>query len=91
VAKRKHRGALLRRKNLNVDQALLDRAREVLGVRTETEAVERGLAAAIEQADFKAAMLAGFDRLMEIDGLNFVEGEEIDLSGFRTSSADTTE
>ena len=33
----------IRRKNLNIDQSKLDRAKEVLGVSTETEAVDTAL------------------------------------------------
>lgn len=33
----------IRRKNLNIDQAKLDRARDALGAETETEAVDRAL------------------------------------------------
>ena len=38
------RPAQVRRKNLNIDQRKLDRARQLLGVPTETEAVDRALA-----------------------------------------------
>jgi Arc/MetJ family transcription regulator len=33
----------IRRKNLNIDQAKLDRVKDALGVRTETEAVDQAL------------------------------------------------
>lgn len=33
----------IRRKNLNIDQAKLDRVREILGAATETEAVDQAL------------------------------------------------
>ena len=72
----------VRRKNLNVDQGLLDRARGALGVATETEAVALGLGAVLDLAEFQADMLAGFDSLMRVGGLSLVEGEELDLSGF---------
>jgi hypothetical protein len=80
----------VRRKNLNVDQGLLDQARELLGVRTETEAVALGLGAVLDLAEFHAAMLAGFDDLMQVGGLGLVEGEELDLSGFTTPPVDAT-
>jgi Arc/MetJ family transcription regulator len=38
-----------RRKTLRLDQALLDRARQALGVRTETEAVTRALQAVVRR------------------------------------------
>ena len=72
----------VRRKNLNVDQGLLDRARGALGVATETEAVALGLGAVLDLAEFQAEMLAGFDDLMRVGGLSRVEDEEVDLSGF---------
>lgn len=72
----------VRRKNLNVDQGLLDRARGALGVATETEAVALGLGAVLDLAEFQADVLAGFDDLMRVGGLSLVEGEELDLSGF---------
>lgn len=72
----------VRRKNLNVDQGLLDQARALLGVKTETEAVALGLGAVLELAAFRAELLAGFDDLMRVGGLGRVEDEESDFSGF---------
>lgn len=72
----------IRRKNLNVNQGLLDRAKQLLGVKTETEAVELGLGAVIELAEFQDEMLAGFDRLMATGGLTHDPDEERDFSGF---------
>lgn len=47
TAKQKGRNAAsdrsVRRKNLNIDQAKLDRVRELLGAATETEAVDEAL------------------------------------------------
>lgn len=72
----------VRRKNLNVNQGLLDRAKQLLGVKTETEAVALGLGAVIELAEFQDEMLAGFDRLMATGGLTHDPDEERDFSGF---------
>jgi len=48
-----------RRKNLNLDQRLIDRARRALGASTETEAITRALDAAIELAAFRVEIAAG--------------------------------
>lgn len=72
----------VRRKNLNINQGLLDKARSVLGVRTETEAVEIGLGAILELAEFQSEMIAGFDRLMNTGGLVHDESEVLDFAGF---------
>ena len=80
---REHAAGAVRRKNMFVPQALLDRAREALGVKTETEAVALGLGAAVDLAEFRREMLAGFDELMAVGGLSPVEGEEVVLDGFR--------
>ncbi len=77
---------VVRRKNLNIDHGLLDHARRVLGVRTETEAVELGLGAVIELVEFHRGMLDGFDRLMASGGFRHDEGEARDFSGFVTLS-----
>ncbi len=76
----------VRRKNLNIDQGLLDQARRVLGVRTETEAVELGLGAVIELVEFHRDMLDGFDRLMASGGFQHDTDEERDFSGFVSAS-----
>ncbi len=36
-------GSNIRRKNLNIDQTKLDRVRDLLGVKTETEAIDQAL------------------------------------------------
>lgn len=84
---REHAGGAGKRKNMFVLQGLLDRAREALGVATETEAVALGLGAAVDLVEFQHEMLAGFDRLMKAGGLSPVEGEEAVLDGFRARPA----
>ena len=84
---REHAGESGTRKNMYVPQGLLDRAREALGVRTETEAVALGLGAAVDLVEFRQEMLDGFDRLMTTGGLSPVEGEEVALDGFRARPA----
>ena len=79
--------AASKRKNMFVPQGLLDRAREALGAKTETEAVALALGVAVDLAEFQREMLSGFDRLMKTGGLSPVEGEEVVLDGFRARSA----
>jgi len=52
----------IRRKNLNIDQDKLDRAKEILGVDTETEAVEL----ALDNVLFADEMRAGLDVLVAV-------------------------
>ncbi len=78
---------VVRRKNLNIDQGLLDQARSVLGVNTETEAVAMGLGAVIELVEFHAAMVEGFDRLVESGEFTHDPGETLDFSGFYSAPA----
>ena len=56
VAKRQR----LKRKNLILDQAKIDRAREILGVATETEAISRALDAINDLAAFRVELERGF-------------------------------
>lgn len=48
-------GVAIRRKNLNIDQAKLDRVRELLGSRSETEAIDQ----ALDMLLFREELLAG--------------------------------
>jgi hypothetical protein len=62
----------VRRKNLNIDQVKLDRARELLGVRTETEAVDRALSFLL----LREELLAGVRRIAGSGGVeNVFEGD----------------
>lgn len=54
----------LRRKNLILDQAKIDRAKKVLGAATETEAITRALDAVNDLARFRAEVDAGLLRLI---------------------------
>ena len=58
----------LKRKNLILDQQKIDRARELLGAATETEAITRALDAVAEMAHFEAEVEAGFDILVGAGG-----------------------
>jgi hypothetical protein len=55
----------IRRKTLNIDQDKLDRAVEVLGVRTETEAVDK----ALDFVLFRSEMMAGIERIAGTGGV----------------------
>jgi hypothetical protein len=58
----------LKRKNLILDQQKIDRARELLGAATETEAITRALDAVAEMAQFEAEVEAGFDSRVGVGG-----------------------
>ena len=46
----------LRHKHVQLDQAKLDRARNILGARTETEALDRALDIVVTEAEVNAAL-----------------------------------
>jgi hypothetical protein len=54
----------LKRKNFILDQRKIDRAREILGVRTETETITRALDAIADLATFHAEIDAGMRALV---------------------------
>ena len=54
------------RKNMDMDVAKLDRVREVLGARTDTEAVDR----ALDYVLFLAEEFAALDELADLGGLS---------------------
>ena len=58
----------LKRKNLILDQQKIDRARQLLGAATETEAITRALDAVTEMAQFQAEVEAGLDLLVGAGG-----------------------
>ena len=55
----------IRRKNLNIDQTKLDRVRELLGARSETEAIDQ----ALDMLLFREELLAGIDALAGTGGV----------------------
>jgi Arc/MetJ family transcription regulator len=62
----------VRRKNLNIDQAKLDQVKMLLGVSTETEAVDRALSALI----LREELVAGVRRVGGSGGVeNAFEGD----------------
>jgi hypothetical protein len=50
------KAASLRHKHLQLDQEKLDRARRVLGAKTETEALDRALSIVVSEADIDATL-----------------------------------
>lgn len=60
----------LKRKNLILDQAKIDRAKEVLGVATETEAITRALDAVNDLAAFRGEVDRGLARLVGKGGFS---------------------
>lgn len=56
--------ARLKRKNLILDQRKIDRAKQILGAATETEAIHRALETVDELARFRAEMETGLDGLL---------------------------
>ena len=55
----------IRRKNLNIDQTKLDRVRELLGARSETEAIDQ----ALDMLLFREALLAGVEAIGGTGGI----------------------
>jgi len=63
--------AKIRSKNLNIDQAKLDRVREILGVATETEAVDQALSLLL----FREELVQGMREIGGSGGVeNYFEG-----------------
>jgi len=63
------RGAsAVRRKNLNIDQAKLDRAKRALGAKTETEAVDGALSMVL----FREDLIEGVRRIAGTGGVDNV-------------------
>ncbi|MGD2123737.1 MAG: hypothetical protein PVJ76_18450 [Gemmatimonadota bacterium] len=60
------------RKNMRLRQDLLDRARKVLGTRTETETVEE----ALELVTFRKEVAEGIRRIAGSDALRDIYGED---------------
>lgn len=63
----------IRRKNLNIDQAKLDRVRELLGAKTETEAVDQALSILL----FREELVQGIREIGGSGGVeNYFEGDQ---------------
>lgn len=60
------------RKNLRLTQEKIDRAKRILGTRTETETIEQ----ALDLVAFRQEMLEGIERIAESGGIRDVFGEE---------------
>ena len=77
----------VRRKNMNMDQGLLDTVIAASGATSETAAVRLGLAAYVEIAAFERAMLTGFDRWSSQSGFALEGDAPIDTGAFLARSA----
>jgi len=66
--------ANVRRKNLNIDQAKLDRVRELLGADTETEAVDQALSALL----LREELIAGVRRVAGSGGVENVFSGDVE-------------
>lgn len=55
----------IRRKNVNINQEKLDRAVEILGARSETEAIDQ----ALDLLVFREELLSGIDRIAGKGGI----------------------
>jgi len=63
----------IRRKNLNIDQAKLDRVKQALGAKTETEAVDQALSMVL----FREELVEGIRRISGSGGVeNVFRGDE---------------
>jgi hypothetical protein len=62
------RTAMLRHKHVRLDQAKLDRARKVLGARTDTETLDRALSLVTSEAEINAVVrsLGGKGRFKKV-------------------------
>lgn len=68
----------VRRKNFNLPQWKIDRAREVLGAATETEAIERALDMAADFVEFRKATDRGLASLVGKGGFtNYFDPPEV--------------
>lgn len=65
-----HKAETVRRKNFNLSQSLIDRARAALGAETETETIERALDTVIDLAAFRNET---HDALVRLAGRGGVE------------------
>jgi hypothetical protein len=74
----------IRRKNLNLDQRLIDRARTALGAATETDAITGALAVAVELADFRRELAEGAAALYGRGAFSHPDEEtSLDFRGFQ--------
>jgi hypothetical protein len=64
------RAVTIRRKNLLLDQAKIDRARRIFKAPTETEAIHRALDAAADLEAFRRELDTGFDALIGAGGFS---------------------
>jgi hypothetical protein len=66
--RKRRSGPGIRRKNLNIDQAKLDRVRELLGSKSETEAIDQ----ALDMLLFREELIAGIAAIAGTGGVENV-------------------
>ena len=72
--RRKRSAPGIRRKNLNIDQAKLDRVRKLLGSETETEAVDQ----ALDMVLFREEVVRGIERIAGTGGVENVFEDDVE-------------
>jgi predicted kinase len=66
------RDSWIRRKNVNIDQAKLDRVRELLGAESETEAIDQALSMLL----LREELIEGIEKIGETGGVtNYFEDD----------------
>ena len=80
----RHTAPDIRRKNVNLDQRLIDRARTALGAATETDAITGALTVAVELADFRRELAEGAGALYGRGAFSHADAEKsLDFRGFQ--------
>lgn len=81
--------AELKRKNFELDQHRIDRVKEALQAKTETEALTRAMDITLEMSAFAAEVQRGSERLLGTGGFvnRFDDEASLDFSGFEGERA----
>lgn len=81
--------AKLKRKNFELDQDRIDRVKEVLQAKTETEALTRAMDITLEMSAFAADVRRGSARLLGTGGFvnRFDDDASLDFGGFEEERA----
>jgi len=72
--RRKRSAPRIRRKNLNIDQAKLDRVRQLLGSETETEAIDQALGMVL----FREEVVRGIERIAGTGGVENMFEDDVE-------------
>jgi hypothetical protein len=71
---RKRSAPRIRRKNVNIDQTKLDRARKLLGTETETETIDQ----ALDMILFREKVVRGIERVAGTGGVQNVFEDDVE-------------